>query len=142
VRQNGAAIREFRRLQGLVGSDLARRAGILPATLINIEVERRSASAEMITRIAAALGVAAEAITRYPHRAEPARSKGFSLLHVQIIRRYDAGESIRALAASIGTSQASIRSRLAAAGVQIRSAAPQPSQTRAPRASDRREQQR
>jgi transcriptional regulator with XRE-family HTH domain len=135
VRQNGTAIREFRRVRGLTGADVARRAGILPSTLINIEAERRPASFEMLARIAAGLGVSAEAITRPSLLADPP-SVRFSRSDVALIRRYDAGESITVIAASIGRSQGYIKGRLIAAGVQIRSGPTQARRSRTRRAAD------
>lgn len=71
VLQNGWAIREIRELKDWSVSAFASRIDISPGTLSNIEAERRSASPDMLARIAEALGVAIEAITREKHEENP-----------------------------------------------------------------------
>lgn len=66
-RQNGPAIRAFRKLVGLRVAQLAQYAGLQHAqTLVNIENDSRPASVATIKAIARVLGVPAEAIVRNP----------------------------------------------------------------------------
>ncbi len=59
----GTRIRERRATVGLRQADLARAAGISPSYLNLIEHNRRRAAPDVVARIAAALGVAPEALT-------------------------------------------------------------------------------
>lgn len=75
-RHNGTAIRCFRiKLTGLKPGEFAKRANLAYSTLDNIENERKEASPEALYRIAAALGVPAEAIVRDPACLIPAAVK-------------------------------------------------------------------
>jgi DNA-binding XRE family transcriptional regulator len=62
-RQNGLAIREFRRKDGRKVGELARAVGLHPQALINIENGFRQASWEALARIARELRVPIKAIT-------------------------------------------------------------------------------
>lgn len=64
VRQNGYAIRPFREARGLTGVRLAALVGVAHSTLANVERERRSASPELLARVAEALRVRVEALER------------------------------------------------------------------------------
>ena len=62
--QNGYALRTFRELLGRTSTSVAIAAGISQGTLSNYEAERRSASEDVLERIADELGVPVEAIRR------------------------------------------------------------------------------
>jgi transcriptional regulator with XRE-family HTH domain len=62
--QNGAAIRELRRRDGMSVAALAERVDCHPQSLRNIELDRRPASREILARIARELRVELAAITR------------------------------------------------------------------------------
>ena len=61
---NGAAIRVIRQLRGFGLRQLAQLAGISPTQISRIEQEKRGASEDARQRIADALDVPIEAITR------------------------------------------------------------------------------
>jgi len=63
-RQNGAAVRAFRKKEGISVVQLAGYIGLHPQSLRNIENGRRPASEEIIRHLARVLGVPIEAITR------------------------------------------------------------------------------
>lgn len=63
-RQNGAAIRAFRKKERMTVAGLAGHAGIAEQSLRNIENGHRPASDETIWRLARLLAVPVEAITR------------------------------------------------------------------------------
>jgi transcriptional regulator with XRE-family HTH domain len=63
-RQNGAAIRAFRKKEGLSVVQLAGYVGLHPQSLRNVENGRRPAGDEVIRHLARVLGVPVEAITR------------------------------------------------------------------------------
>jgi transcriptional regulator with XRE-family HTH domain len=62
--QDGAEIRRLRERRQYTGSEFARRIGIRPQSLLNIEVGRRPAGAGTLIRIARELNVPIEAIIR------------------------------------------------------------------------------
>lgn len=64
TRQNGMAIRHLRIKSGKKPGEFATAARISYSTLDNIENERKSASPEVLHRIAAALDVPVQAIIR------------------------------------------------------------------------------
>ena len=64
VRQNGFAIRELRKREGLTPDQLAATVHISTPHLRNIENEHKSASVEHLARIAQALDVSIAAIRR------------------------------------------------------------------------------
>lgn len=64
IPQNGSAIREIRKREGLTVSDLAHRVGISDPHVRNIENENRPASIEHMARIAAALNCSLSSIRR------------------------------------------------------------------------------
>lgn len=64
VPYDGAKIRDLRERAGLTRVELAERAGRHPGTLQNIEGNRRRASRVTLARIAIALGVDLDVITR------------------------------------------------------------------------------
>lgn len=66
VRQNGSAIRAIREALGLSLTELAECTGSHPQSLRNLELERRDASEDLLTRLARALGVDVAAILRDP----------------------------------------------------------------------------
>jgi transcriptional regulator with XRE-family HTH domain len=63
-RQNGAAIRAFRKKERLTVAELAGFVGLHPQALVNIENNSRPASPKAIRNLARVLGVPGEAITR------------------------------------------------------------------------------
>jgi transcriptional regulator with XRE-family HTH domain len=63
-RQNGAAIRAFRKKEGLTVAELAMFVGLHPQALTNIENGSKPASMEVIRHLHRVLGVPIEAITR------------------------------------------------------------------------------
>ena len=63
-RQNGAAIRAFRKKEGLTVAELARFVGLYPQALTNIENGSKPAGKEVIRHLGRVLGVPIEAITR------------------------------------------------------------------------------
>jgi transcriptional regulator with XRE-family HTH domain len=63
-RQNGAAIRAFRKKEELEVAQLARYVGLHPQSLRNIENGRRPAGDDVMKDLARVLGVPIEAITR------------------------------------------------------------------------------
>ncbi|MER6635882.1 helix-turn-helix transcriptional regulator [Streptomyces microflavus] len=64
VTPNGAAIGAFREVRGYSVRQLARLAGRHPSTITRIQTEEKGASPETLERIATALQVPVEAITR------------------------------------------------------------------------------
>lgn len=64
--QNGIAVRVIRENLGITRKQLAEKIGISQPHLRNLETENRSATREIISRLADALGVPLAAITRYP----------------------------------------------------------------------------
>lgn len=66
TRQNGLTIRHMRIKDGVKPGQFATAAQISYSTLDNIENERKSASPEVLHRIAAALDVPVQAIIREP----------------------------------------------------------------------------
>ncbi|MBP2704477.1 helix-turn-helix transcriptional regulator [Microbispora sp. RL4-1S] len=64
TRQNGWAIRGVRAARGLSGYRLAKRLGIQPSTLTNIEREVKNVSTTLLGRIAAELETPIEAFDR------------------------------------------------------------------------------
>lgn len=63
-RQNGAAIRAFRKKERMSRAQLASYVGLHEASLTNIENGRRPAAPEVIGHLARVLAVPVEAITR------------------------------------------------------------------------------
>ncbi|MFJ7048994.1 helix-turn-helix domain-containing protein [Streptomyces sp. NPDC101112] len=61
---NGAAIRAFREVRGHSVRHLAHLTELSPSTITRIEGEKRGSSDDTLKRIAAALDVPLEAITR------------------------------------------------------------------------------
>ncbi|RCV51177.1 helix-turn-helix domain-containing protein [Marinitenerispora sediminis] len=67
IPQNGPAIREFReQLRRLSVTELAKRVGVTPGAISNIETETKKVSIELLNRIADALMVDLAAIVRTP----------------------------------------------------------------------------
>ena len=65
-KQNGAAIRDFRRKAGLKRRDLAERIGITYPHVANIENEHKDVSYEVLYRLAAILTVDIRSVLRNP----------------------------------------------------------------------------
>lgn len=70
-RQNGAAIRAFRKKERLSVAELAGFVGLHPSSLVNIENGRRPAGDEVIRNLARVLAVPVAAITRDGTPGEP-----------------------------------------------------------------------
>lgn len=66
TRHNGYAIRVIREARGLTVQDLCDKLDLSAPALRNIELEHREAKVELIQRIAIALEVPVQAITRVP----------------------------------------------------------------------------
>ncbi|MEV4174045.1 helix-turn-helix transcriptional regulator [Nonomuraea sp. NPDC049709] len=64
IRQNGAALRQFREDRGLSVTDLAHLAGVSPPSLRNWELENRALPRTKASRICAALSIRVDAIDR------------------------------------------------------------------------------
>ena len=61
---NGAAIRAFRKKEGLTVPQLAGFVGLQPQSLTNIETGQRGTTPEIMRHLARVLGVPVEAITK------------------------------------------------------------------------------
>jgi transcriptional regulator with XRE-family HTH domain len=60
---NPAALREIRQLAGVTQAELARRAGIHPRTMTNIELGKHGVSPQLIVKLAEGLKTPVDAIT-------------------------------------------------------------------------------
>jgi transcriptional regulator with XRE-family HTH domain len=69
-KHNGDAIKTIRTLRGLSRTDLGERVGATYSHIANLELEFKSASPELIHRIATALDVPVAALLRQPMSAQ------------------------------------------------------------------------
>jgi transcriptional regulator with XRE-family HTH domain len=68
---NPVALREIRKLVGITQAELAERAGIHQGTMTNIELGKHGVSAQVIRKLADALGSPVDAITYVVPDPEP-----------------------------------------------------------------------
>lgn len=70
-RLNPAAVREIRRLAGISQSELAKRAGVHPRTMTNIELGKHGVTPELISKLATGLKCSVDAISHHVPDPEP-----------------------------------------------------------------------